>query len=190
MVGLTGNYGMGKSAALRMFSAMGASAIDADEIVRGLLEKKDVIEGIKKALGDGVLDGAGRLLKAKVSDIVFKDENLRLTLEGILHPLVFKELDRLISGMGGVVIVEAPLIFERGYEDRFQKTIAVYTDDDTAVRRLQASGIGREDAMMRLACQMPIAEKIKRADFTIDNSGSPDDTRRQVEAVYEELLKL
>lgn len=190
MIGLTGNYGMGKSTVLKMFQEMGAVTIDTDDIVHRLLEEEDTLNKIRQVLGDRVFDSRGRLLKDSVSDIIFKNSSLRHEIEDIIHPLVFKALEGITQGMEGVVIVEAPLIFERGYEARFKNVITVYTDEETALRRLEASGIKREDALKRLSCQMPIAEKIKKSDYVIDGSLSLDKTRAQAEGIYEELAKL
>lgn len=187
--GLTGNYGMGKSAVLSMFESLGATVIDSDRVVDRLLKRPDVLAQVRKALGDSVFDGEGRLDKKKTADVVFDDSGKRLLLEGILHPLVFEEVERIAGGSRGPVIVEAALIFEGGYEGRFDKTITVYTDEETAIKRLQSAGVAREDAIKRLSSQMRIEEKIGRSDYSIDNGGNPEETLKQVRRIYGELLK-
>ena len=86
-------------------------------------------------------------------------------------------------------IVEAPLIFERGYEGRFDRMITVFTKEITAINRLSMHGILPKEVVERLKCQLPIKEKIKKSDFVIDNSMNPEKTKKQVTAVYKELLK-
>jgi dephospho-CoA kinase len=81
-----------------------------------------------------------------------------------------------------------PLLFERGYRKKFDKTITVFTDEETALNRLEKAGVKRTDALLRLQSQLPIREKIKRSDFIIDNSGSIRETTSRVEAVYKTLL--
>ena len=192
IAGLKGNYGMGKSAVLQMFRELGAVTIDADWVVGQLLKEKKVLSQIEKFLGAGVLDKKGKLDKKKVSEKIFNSKPLRIKLEDLLHPLVFERIDEFIKGYRDgkkIIIVEAPLIFERGYEGRFDKTITVFTNETTAINRLSMVGITPRMASERLKCQLPIKEKIKRADFSIDNSGFPEKTRAKVEAVYKQLLQ-
>lgn len=164
--------------------------MDADEVVGKLLERKSVLKRIKKVFGGRVFGRGERLIREKVSDIIFKDSALRHSLEDILHPLVFREIDRLLKGKKGIAVVEAPVLFERGYEKRFNKTITVYTDEETALRRLQAGGMKKGAALERLAAQMPIKDKIKRSDYKIDNSQGMEETEKQVKRIYKRLLMI
>lgn len=192
VAGLTGNYGMGKSAVLSMFRELGAVTIDADWVVGQLLKEKIVLKKMKTLFGAGVFDKKGNLDKGKIAQRIFKNKSLRLKLEDILHPLVFERIDDFFSKTKNgskVFIVEAPLIFERGYEGRFDKTITVFTNQITAINRLSMVGVSPGMTSERLKCQLPINEKIKRADFSIDNSGLPEKTRAKVEAVYKKLLQ-
>ncbi|PIX88355.1 MAG: dephospho-CoA kinase, partial [Nitrospirae bacterium CG_4_10_14_3_um_filter_44_29] len=130
--------------------------------------------------------------KSKIAQRIFRNKSLRLKLECLLHPLVFERIDdffRKTKNGSKVFIVEAPLIFERGYEGRFDKMITVFTKETTAINRLSLHGIPPKEVIERLKCQLPIKEKIKRSDYKIDNSGLPEKTKKQVEAVYRELLK-
>jgi len=192
IAGLTGNYGMGKSAVLQMFRELGAVTIDADWVVQQLLREKQVLKKIKTLLGAGVFDKKGAPDKSKIAQRIFRNKSLRLKLECLLHPLVFERIDdffRKTKNGSKVFIVEAPLIFERGYEGRFDKMITVFTKETTAINRLSLHGIPPKEVIERLKCQLPIKEKIKRSDYKIDNSGLPEKTKKQVEAVYRELLK-
>ncbi len=192
LVGLTGNYGMGKSAVLSMFEKLGASVLDADKIVASLVTEKDVLDKIKGLLGDGVLYENGSLNKKLVADIVFKNDALRHALEDIIHPLVFGRINLLLKKLSGkekIIIVEIPLIYERGYEDRFDRTITIYTTEETALNRLSKVGVGREEATLRLRSQIPVKEKIKRSDFAIDNNGTIEETQAQAEKIYGELYR-
>ena len=192
IVGLTGNYGMGKSAVLSMFRELGAVTIDADWVVQQLLREKQVLKKIKTLLGAGVFDKKGNLDKSKIAQRIFRNKSLRLKLEDLLHPLVFERIDdffRKTKNGSKVFIIEAPLIFEREYEGRFDKMITVFTKEITAINRLSMLGISPKDVIERLKCQCPIKEKIKKSDFVIDNSMNPEKTKKQVTAVYKELLK-
>jgi dephospho-CoA kinase len=193
IVALTGNYGMGKTTVLEMFRDLGAATLKTDQVVDTLLKDAPVLETIRKEFGDGVFSGDRGLNREKLSSIVFRDSGKRDILEKILHPLVFERIEEFLKGMAnkvagkGVVIIEIPLLFEKGYTKRFSKNIVVYTDEEIALKRLEELGITRDNAMLRLNAQMPIKEKVKRADFVIDNSGSLEHTKAQVKETYQRL---
>jgi dephospho-CoA kinase len=192
LVGVTGNYGMGKSTVLRLFKNFGGTIIDTDEVVDSLLWEPDVIQKIRKALGESIFSRNGSLSKKRVADIIFNDSDLRRSLEDILHPLVFRKINLLLNKKdfgSKVVFVEIPLLFERGYEKRFDVTITVFAAEEAALRRLEKKGISRQESLLRLKAQLPIEEKINRSDFVIDNNGTNEETESQVERIYEGLLK-
>jgi dephospho-CoA kinase len=188
VVGLTGNYGAGKSLVLKAFRKLGACTVDADAVVGELLKDKAVQEQLKHVLGNDAFDEHGKLMRHKVSEMIFRDESLRLSVEDILHPMVMKKIQEVIdSAEEEMLVVEAALIFERNYQDRYFKTIAVYTDEETALLRLEKKGIHREQAMKRILCQMPSEEKVKLSDFSIDNNGTEEETGRQVRELFNKL---
>ncbi len=192
LVGLTGNYGMGKSTVLSLFEKFGAIIINTDEIVGSLLKKTEVLEKIKGLLGDKAFLEDGSLNTERVADIVFHNDILRRSLEDILHPLVFERINFFLDGIADgdkIILVEIPLLFERGYEGRFDKKITVYTEEKTALNRIERKGISRKEALLRLKSQLPIEEKIRRSDFIIDNNGALEETALQVETICKELLK-
>ena len=190
VVGLTGNYGMGKSRILALFAKLGAYTFSSDTIVATLLTEKDVLEKIRRVIGHEVFYKNGSLNKKKVARLIFRDETLRRSLEDILHPLVFERIKDFLKAVdkSSVVVVEVPLLFERGYRKKFDKTITVFTDEETALKRLEKAGVKRTDALLRLQSQLPIREKMKRSDFIIDNSGSIRETTSRAEAIYKTLL--
>lgn len=192
VVGLTGNYGMGKSTVLSMFRKLGVITLDTDKIVESLLLEKDVHEKIKELLGDEVFDNSSSLDKKKIANLVFKNSKLRNFLEDILHPIVFRKIKDFIDKMNEgekVVVVEVPLLYERGYKNRFDRTITVHTKEAVALDRLEKNGVNRDEAILRLKAQLPIEEKVKQADFVIDNNGTTKETMAQVEMIYKKLLK-
>jgi dephospho-CoA kinase len=190
VVGLTGNYGMGKSRILALFAKLGAYTFSSDTIVAALLAEKDVLEKIRRVIGHEVFYKNGSLNKKKVARLIFRDEMLRRSLEDILHPLVFKRIKDFLKVVdkSSVVVVEVPLLFERGYRKKFDKTVTVFTEEETALKRLERAGVKRKDALLRLQSQLPINEKMERSDFIIDNSGSIRETTSRTEAIYKTLL--
>ena len=183
---------MGKSTVLSLFEKFGAIIINTDEIVGSLLKKTEVLEKIKGLLGNKAFLEDGSLNTEKVADIVFHNDTLRHSLEDILHPLVFERINFFLDGIADgdkIILVEIPLLFERGYEGRFDKKITVYTEEKTALNRIERKGISRKEALLRLKSQLPIEEKIRRSDFIIDNNGALEETTLQVETICKELLK-
>ena len=124
---------MGKSTVLSLFEKFGAIIINTDEIVGSLLKKTEVLEKIKGLLGDKAFLEDGSLNTEKVADIVFHNDSLRRSLEDILHPLVFERINLFLDEIADgdkIILVEIPLLFERGYEGRFDKKITVYTEEN------------------------------------------------------------
>ncbi len=192
IIGLTGNYGMGKSTVARMFGDLGAVVIDTDDIVRELLKDSAVIYEIKKAFGEDIIQKTG-INKKLLAEIVFEYPHLRISLENILHPRVFKKIDEEIAKItdtSAIVIIEAPLIFERGYQNRFDKIITVFTPEEVALARLKEKGVPEDKALERLKSQFPSEMKAGKSDFTIDNTKDAENTRKQVEEIYRALLSI
>ncbi|MGO9613541.1 MAG: dephospho-CoA kinase [Dissulfurispiraceae bacterium] len=192
VVGLTGNYGMGKSTVARMFRELGAMTIDTDEIVAGLLSDTQVIDAIGKTFGDDIVKN-NRVNKKMLADVVFGCPSLRISLEDILHPRVFEKIEGVVLHISrtkgpSMVIIEASVIFERGYQNRFDQIIAVSAPINVVISRLREKGISEEDVRKRLQSQFSMEMKADKTDFIVDNSKDMENTRRQVEAIYQQLL--
>lgn len=194
VIGLTGNYGMGKSTVLKIFRDLGATVIDTDSLVRAALNDETILERIRGVLGDDVFLSDRSLDKAKTASVIFRDKGLRDKMEEILHPIVLKGIDSLLDKISrettgeGVVVVEIPLLFEKGYDNKFSRTVTVYSEIETAIRRLENAGISQEDAVMRLNVQMPVEEKKRKSDFVIDNNSDLSRTELQVRDIYSLLV--
>jgi dephospho-CoA kinase len=192
LVALTGNYGMGKSTVLSLFRKLGVSTLDADEIVDSLFRRKKILEKIRQLMGDSVFHNSGSLNKRKVAEIIFKNARLRHSVEDILHPFVFEKIKDFLKKMNindNILIIAVPLVYERAYEDKFDETIVVHTTKETALHRLGMKGVSTRDALLRLKTQMPIEEKMKRADFLINNDGPLNETTVQVEKLLKNLSR-
>jgi dephospho-CoA kinase len=192
LVGLTGNYGMGKSIVLSQFENLGAITLDSDKIVASLLSQQEILEKMRGILGNKVFDEHGHLNKKIVADLIFKNDIVKSSLEDLLHPLVFKRIEsflKTINNKEAVVVIEVPLLFERGYEERFDRTITVFTDVETALHRLEMNGVSRNETMQRLQSQLPIDEKMNKSDFLINNNATLGETMTQVTTIYTKLLQ-
>ncbi|MGC8937895.1 MAG: dephospho-CoA kinase [Thermodesulfovibrio sp.] len=193
-VGLTGNFGMGKSTVAEIFRSLGAYVINTDKIVEELLNEASVIEEIKRLFGQEVISD-GKLNKKYIAQIIFDNPLMRIYLENILHPKVFEKIDEIIKkiperGEPKIVVIEAPVIFERGYQNRFDIIITVWTPEEIAIQRLQKKGISKQEAIKRLKAQFPIEMKKLKSDYIIDNSGSVEKTKAQVEELFQKLTAL
>ena len=196
-VGLTGGIASGKSTVARIFRELGAHVIDADGIARDLVAPgSPALVRIVQAFGQEVLGPDGTLNRAALGAAVFADAGKRHLLEGILHPPILEEIDRRLAEVEradprGVAVVEAALIFEIGREAGYDAVVVVWAEEDQQRRRLMLRDrLSAEEVGQRLAAQMPLAEKRRRARFVVDNSGDPASCRADAEGVYRELAQL
>jgi dephospho-CoA kinase len=193
VLGLTGGIGSGKSLVARIFNDLGADVIDADQLARDVVEPgQPALNEIADAFGPEVLLPDGRLNRSRLGTIIFADAAARARLNAITHPPIRKRMAEEVAvrqGRQGVVILDIPLLYENARLDPVEAVIVVWVDRATQLRRLtERDGFSVEEAQRRIDTQMSLDEKRKRADHLIDNSGSPEATRRQVEAVYRQYL--
>jgi len=195
LVGLTGSIATGKSTVSRMFAHLGARVLDADQLAREVvMPGQPAYLKIVEEFGPQVVQEDGTLDRKALGAIVFADPGKRKRLEEITHPAIGLRQQRILSVLDeeafeGIVIWDVALLFETGGVARMDRVVVVATDPDTELARLMARDSLPEDAARaRIASQMPVAEKAKRAHYVIDNSGTRPDTERQVKAVYEALL--
>lgn len=195
-VGLTGGIASGKSTVSNFFRALGAQIIDADILAREVVEpEKPSWQEIVDFFGKNILLPNGHIDRKKLGAMVFQDPVKREALNRIVHPRVLEEENRLYRDLrsrypDAVIIIDAALLIEAGYSKRLSKLIVVYVDAQTQLQRLMArDGISAEEAWSRIHSQMPLIEKVKYADYVVDNRGSLEETRRQVEEIYQKLMK-
>ncbi len=181
-VGLTGGIGCGKSEVLRLLAETGALCIDCDRIVAELLDGDTVVrEALRERFGSSVFHRPGTVDRAFLSARVFAHTPHRLWLENLLHPLVRQEWElRLARHSGPLAVVEIPLLFEKKLEKLFQITVCVTASLATRLRRGGVRGLTREQLLARNALQLPLSDKVKRADYVISNNGSREFLRNQV----------
>lgn len=195
-VGLTGGIASGKSTVSGMFTELGVPVIDADLIAREVVAPGSrALEAVIDAFGEEVLTEEKSLNRARLGEIVFSDPAKKKVLEGILHPEIIAEQDRRLrdlerEGRTAVAIVDAAVMIESGSWKRFDALVVVDCDESQQISRLRRrNGMNEEEAVKRVHAQMPLAEKVKYADHVIDNRGSIDDTRKQVEELLESLSR-
>ena len=189
VLGLTGGIGSGKSMVASMFAQLGADVIDADRLARDVVEPgQPALQEIASAFGRDILLPDGRLDRGKLGRMIFADPVARGTLNAITHPRIRERMDAEMAARQsgpGVLIVDIPLLYENERTDRVETVIVVWVDTETQLRRLvERNGLSEHEARQRIAAQMPLDEKRARADVVIDNSSSPENTRRQVDAIY------
>jgi len=189
VLGLTGGIGSGKSMVASMFAQLGADVIDADRLARDVVEPgQPALQEIASAFGRDILLSDGRLDRSKLGRIIFADPVARGTLNAITHPRIQERMAAQIAlraSRPGVLIADIPMLYENERTDSVETVVVVWVDTQTQLRRLvERDGLSEDEARQRIAAQMPLDEKRARADVVIDNSGSRENTRRQVEAIY------
>jgi dephospho-CoA kinase len=195
--GLTGGIACGKSTVAGHFQELGARVIDADRIGHEVIEPgHDAYQQILKHFGDKLLDSDGRIDRKQLGPIVFADPQQLQSLNTIVHPRIIARSDELARAYyeadpRAVVILDAALIFESGIGRRLRKVIVVWCRPEQQLERLiSKTGLSREAAELRIRAQMPVEQKLRRADYIIDCSGSKEGTRLQVEQLFLQLQAL
>jgi dephospho-CoA kinase len=196
IVGLTGGIASGKSTVSRMLREHGALIIDADVLAREVVAPgMPACREIGALLGNTILRSDGSLDRKAVARMVFADAELRRKLEEIIHPRVARRMreetkDCLHQFPKGVIVQDVPLLLETGMDQAVQEVLVVYVPWRTQLQRLMdRDGLSESQAMARIDAQMPIEEKRKLATIVINNSGSLEQTRAQVVAVYAQLAR-
>lgn len=178
-IAVTGGIGSGKSrVASWLAQECGFPLYDADVEVRSLLHPgASGWQRLRAWLGREYFAADGSLLKAKLRQAIFADETMRLAVERDIHPLVLTNLQAKISGAKGPCLVEVPLLYEVRWQKYFGSVLVVYAAESICCKRLVArDGILADQAMAAIRAQMPIAQKVDLAEYTVDNSGAWSDT--------------
>ncbi len=198
VVGLTGGIGSGKSAVARLFEDKSVTVIDTDTIAHELTRPGGAaIEAIRTEFGPAFIDPAGALDRAKMRLLAFSDPQARHKLERILHPRIRTSSARLAAAAASpYVILMVPLLVEGGTYDengvpRYQRVLVVDCPEETQVERVtRRSGLSPAEVRRIMASQVPRSQRLAAADDIIDNGGTLDDLRPQVERLHEHYLAL
>jgi dephospho-CoA kinase len=195
-VGLTGGIASGKSTVCKMLRSKGASILDADLVAHSLIRKgKPSYAHVLETFGQDILGPDGEIDRGKLGTLVFGDpEHLNL-LTRILHPEVIRQILAELAKIEDEtpqarVIVDASVLIESGFYRSFQYLIVVSCQPEQQRERLKArSNLLEEQVRQRITSQIPLEQKAKFADWVIDNSGSLNDTRMQVDRLWDELVQ-
>ncbi|GGN04915.1 dephospho-CoA kinase [Terrabacter tumescens] len=192
-VGVTGGIGSGKSTVSRRLGELGAHVVDADAVAREVVEQGEpTLQRIRERFGDGVIRADGSLDRAALAAIVFPDRGALDALDAITGPAIAARVaeQRSAGPRDGVSVYDMPLLVERGLWVHEHLALVVEADAETRVRRLvEQRGLPEEDARHRIAAQATDAERRAVADVVLDNSGTPEDLVRAVDALWSQRLQ-
>lgn len=189
VLGLTSGIGGGKSVVAELFRELGAAVVSADDLAREVVRPgSPVLARIVEHFGARALHKDGSLDRVWLAERIFSDPAQRRTLDRITHPaiaaLARRKFDALAQAGAQVVVYDAPLLYEAGADGQVDAVVVVAVDEAVQLQRLMArDGLDRHTAKVRMAAQMPLSQKIARADYVIDNNGSLEETRAQVVAL-------
>lgn len=197
VLGLTGGIATGKSLVAGIFRDLGAAVVDADELAHQVTAPGEpALEEIRQAFGTGVFTSEGRLDRRALGRLVFANAGLRRTLERIVHPRVRRLLEEAVARLKAteapLIVLEIPLLFETGEPllRVIDRVVVVTAPETVQLQRLQVrNGLTEAEARARMAAQMPLALKVERADYVVENGGTPEETRRQVEQIWEAVRR-
>jgi dephospho-CoA kinase len=192
LIGLTGGVGSGKSTVAAILRDLGADIVDADEASHAVYAPGTPgFDAVVLEFGPEYVRG-GEIDRARLGHLVFDDADARRRLNAIVHPLVrdwMAERTREAAERGAAVVIQdVPLLYENRLEDLFSSIVLVYAPEDVQLERLvEGRGLDPDRARAMIAAQMPIDEKRRRAHHVIDNSGTREETRRQVEEMWAQM---
>lgn len=192
-VGLTGGIASGKSTIMRNFANLGCITVDADAIVARLYEPGQAgHQAIVQTYGTGVLTAEGKIDRKKLSDVAFANAGEAKKLNALIHPIVIGEQARMMAeaeaGGDAIFVVEATLLLESGGKQRFDRVVVVDVQPEVQLARAVGRGMIAEEVTRRIAHQLPREERLRQADYVVDNSGDTEAGFAATLRVYERLL--
>ncbi len=196
VIGVTGGVGSGKSAVADILARHGFAVIDADAIARDLLRPGTrVFAQVVAEFGDHLLTPEGELDRGRLGEAVFSDPEARRRLDDLTHPAIIErirsEMETHLSDRtdnSGLMVLDVPLLYEVGMDAWCDEVWVVWCDRPQRIERLmRRDGMSCTEAAERMAAQMPLSDKVRRADRVIDNTGTPGELEVQVNEILEEL---
>ncbi|CAB4623446.1 unannotated protein [freshwater metagenome] len=190
LIGLTGGIASGKSTVAKHLAALGAETIDADQVARDVvLPGSQGLNQIVKSFGPEVLNAAGGLSREALAEIVFPDPTKRLELEAILHPLIrARTMDLISRSQSKILVYAVPLLVEANVDYPFDMVVTVEAGVENQIARLMTSrGLTENQAQDRIEAQASEQQRVERADYRIDSSGTLENLERQVGNLWTEI---
>ena len=196
VIGITGGFKSGKTTVAHILSNLGARVIDTDKLAhRALLSGTETYRRIVKGFGKRILNENDRIDRRKLARVVFNDNKKLKLLNNIIHPYVKKELKKKLleikrDNPNAIVVVEVPLLFEAGMQQIMDKIIVVSASKNKQIERAKKDmSLSEDEIKKRIGAQMPMSKKKELADLEVDNNGSIEKTKRQIEKIWEEIKK-
>jgi dephospho-CoA kinase len=195
VIGLTGGIGTGKSEVARILQGLGAVLVNADQVGHEAYQPhSEIWQEVVKAFGEEILQSNGEIDRKKLGSIVFSHPQHLARLNQIMHPrmaaIVARRIERLREEGALVVVVEAALLFEAGWDSLVDEVWAVDSTVEVVISRLQArNGLSEEEIRKRINSQMPAKERLVRSDVVINNSGDVANLERAVQSLWNNRVK-
>jgi dephospho-CoA kinase len=188
IIGVTGGLATGKTTVAEMLAAKGAELVDADRIAHELLgSDEDVQFKVVNIFGKGILEG-NRIDRKKLAHVVFEDKSKLGALCQIMHPTIIFRIKELVArSTKDVVVIDAPLLIEAGLDEFVDVVVVVTAERDTQIKRATDRGISGEEAEKIMDCQMALSEKVKFADYIIENNAKLKDIKEGVDKIWQEI---
>ena len=192
VVGLTGGIGTGKSSALKAFESLGAATVCLDQIAKEQAKPgREGYKAIVKAFGPCILNDDKSINRALLGRVIFSDKRAKAGLERATHPLILKEMKRLVGKLAGLVVVDVPLLFEKKLQKNFDATMLISCKPQKQLQRIVTrDGLTSQAARLRIKSQLPLDQKRKLADVTINNDKGIENLKTEIYAYHEGLSLL
>ncbi|NLK62060.1 MAG: dephospho-CoA kinase [Fusobacteria bacterium] len=192
IIGLTGGIATGKSTVSSYLKKMGYKVIDTDEISSEIIENKVIIDNIIKEFGSGILSGK-KIDKKKLKKIIFEDEEKRKILNSIMHPEIISKVKLKIKEFSlnnELLIVDMPLLYEVSFENEVNKVIVVYLPFEIQLQRVMSrDNMDYNDSCNAIRSQMSLKEKVDKADYILDNSGTLEELKEKIYKLIQNIKK-
>ncbi len=189
-LGLTGVLGSGKSTTARLLKERGLDIIDLDALAKESLNWKETQDDIRSTFGDEYV-ASGAVDVTRLRGLAFNQGDDLRKLEAIIHPRVRNEVEKRIEALKRkkvrAVIFDHPLLFETGFDKQVDKVVVVTADMEIIRQRLMERGMEADDVERRLSFQIPLAQKVAAADYVINNNGTEEELKKEVDLFLEKL---
>ena len=197
VVGLTGGVASGKTVVSQVLKEEGAYLIDADQIARTLVQPRTPVwDELRRTFGEDILGENGSIHRKKLAARIFSNPDERDLLNRILHPRIKQQMDRRVEEIreedpDAIVVIDAALLVESGNYREMDKVIVIATTETKQIERLRGrQGLSEEEARRMVSSQISAEERLKVADYVIQNEGSLEETRKRAKEIFQELKRL